>query len=48
MVLSRKWLVVALCLGLPVGAAEAHRSWMLPSATVLSGDDVLVTVEAAV
>ncbi len=48
MIISRKWLVVALCLGLPVGAAEAHRSWMLPSATVLSGDDVWVTVDAAV
>ncbi len=48
MILSRKWLVLALCVGLPMGAAEAHRSWMLPSATVLSGDDVWVTVDAAV
>lgn len=29
-------------------AAGAHRQWMLPSATVLSGDDVWVTVDAAV
>ncbi|HWV54032.1 DUF4198 domain-containing protein [Pseudorhodoplanes sp.] len=44
---SRTCLVVALCLGLPL-TAQAHRSWMLPSATVLSGDDVWVTVDAAV
>lgn len=30
------------------GAAQAHRQWMLPSATVLSGDDMWVTVDAAV
>lgn len=28
--------------------ATAHRQWMLPSSTVLSGDDVWVTVDAAV
>lgn len=28
--------------------ANAHRQWMMPSATVLSGDDVWVTVDAAV
>ena len=28
--------------------AAAHRQWMMPSATVLSGDDVWVTVDAAV
>jgi uncharacterized GH25 family protein len=28
--------------------AKAHRQWMLPSSTVLSGDDVWVTVDAAV
>ena len=27
--------------------ASAHRQWMMPSATVLSGDDVWVTVDAA-
>lgn len=30
------------------GAAEAHRQWMLPSATTLSGKDSWVTVDAAV
>lgn len=34
-------------LALP-GAAQAHRQWMLPSSTVLSGDDVWVTIDAAV
>ncbi|HEX6000088.1 MAG TPA: DUF4198 domain-containing protein [Hyphomicrobiaceae bacterium] len=29
-------------------AAEAHRQWMLPSATVLSGSDPWVTVDAAI
>lgn len=37
----------ALVLALPI-AAEAHRAWMLPSATVLSGKDVWVTVDAAI
>src|SRR5262245_36895319 len=27
---------------------QAHRQWMLPSSTVLSGSDVWVTVDAAV
>ncbi|WP_374447500.1 DUF4198 domain-containing protein [Stella sp.] len=36
-----------LALSLPI-AAEAHRAWLLPSATVLSGADVWVTVDAAV
>lgn len=30
------------------GAAQAHRQWMLPSTTTLSGDDGWVTVDAAV
>ncbi len=30
------------------GAAHAHRGWMLPSATVLSGNEPWVTVDAAV
>ncbi len=31
-----------------VGAAHAHRGWMLPSATVLSGAEPWVTVDAAI
>lgn len=48
MTISLKWPVLALCLCAPLTAAHAHRVWMLPSATVLSGDDVWVTVDAAV
>jgi uncharacterized GH25 family protein len=47
MTISLKWPVLALCLCVPL-TAHAHRSWMLPSATVLSGDDVWITVDAAV
>ena len=47
MILSRKWLVLALCVGLPL-SAQAHRAWLLPSATILSGgEDLWVTVDAA-
>ncbi|WP_034302790.1 DUF4198 domain-containing protein [Herbaspirillum sp. RV1423] len=38
-------LALAVCLPL---SASAHRTWMLPSATVLSGNDPWVTVDAAV
>jgi uncharacterized GH25 family protein len=44
---SLKWPLVALCLSVPL-TAQAHRAWLLPSATVISGDDVWVTVDAAV
>lgn len=44
---SLKWSLLALSLCVPV-AAQAHRVWMLPSATVLSGEDQWVTVDAAV
>ncbi|BBK34432.1 putative GH25 family protein [Stella humosa] len=37
----------AIALAFPM-AAQAHRAWMLPSATVLSGKDVWVTVDAAI
>jgi uncharacterized GH25 family protein len=42
-----QWSLLALCMCLPF-AAQAHRVWMLPSATILSGDDVWVTIDAAV
>jgi uncharacterized GH25 family protein len=47
MKISLKWPVLALCLCAPL-TAQAHRVWMLPSATVLSGDDNWVTIDAAV
>ncbi|HET6388555.1 DUF4198 domain-containing protein [Hyphomicrobium sp.] len=42
-----KWSTLALALALPV-SAHAHRAWLLPSATVLSGNDAWVSVDAAV
>jgi len=44
---SLKWSLVALGLLVPL-SAQAHRSWLLPSATVLSGPNVWVTIDAAV
>jgi uncharacterized GH25 family protein len=44
---SLRQLAFAAMLTLPV-AAQAHRSWLLPSATVLSGQESWVTVDAAV
>ncbi|MBB5684437.1 DUF4198 domain-containing protein [Sphingobium boeckii] len=40
-------IALAAVLALPAGV-QAHRQWMLPSATVLSGNDVWVSVDAAV
>src|SRR3546814_16945663 len=40
-------LAVSLSAALPM-AAHAHRAWLLPSATVMSGNDPWVTVAAAV
>ena len=42
-----KWTALALAVCLPL-SAQAHRAWMLPSSTVLSGEDPWVTVDAAV
>ncbi|MCQ4347680.1 DUF4198 domain-containing protein [Pseudomonas stutzeri] len=42
-----KWAALALAVCLPL-SAQAHRAWMLPSATVLSGEDPWITVDAAV
>ena len=40
-------LTLCLATALPP-AAQAHRAWLFPSATVLSGDDSWVTVDAAI
>lgn len=47
---KRLWGVVAgaALAALAAVPASAHRQWMMPSSTVLSGDDVWVTVDAAV
>ena len=42
-----KWTALTLAVCLPL-SAHAHRAWMLPSATVLSGDAPWITVDAAV
>jgi uncharacterized GH25 family protein len=44
---SMKWSLLALALTLPF-AAQAHKMWMVPSATNVSGADPWVTVDAAV
>lgn len=40
-------IVIALVAALPL-SAQAHRAWMIPSTTILSGDAPWVTVDAAV
>lgn len=45
--LTVRLLAAAAILSLPV-SASAHRQWLLPSATVFSGEDPWVTVDAAV
>lgn len=40
--------VTAALAALTAVPASAHRQWMMPSSTILSGDDVWVTVDAAV
>ncbi len=42
-----KWTALALAVTLPL-SAQAHRAWMLPSSTVLSGEEPWITVDAAV
>ena len=44
---SLKWSALALAMTLPM-AAQAHKMWMVPSATNVSGADPWVTVDAAV
>jgi uncharacterized GH25 family protein len=44
---SARLLTLALAAFMPL-AAHAHRQWLLPSATILSGSDAWVTVDAAV
>jgi uncharacterized GH25 family protein len=42
------WAALALAATAMPMTADAHRAWLLPSATVLSGNDVWVTVDAAI
>ena len=41
-------LAMAVAVSLASGSASAHRTWILPSSTVLSGEDPWVTLDAAV
>src|SRR5690606_12897231 len=45
--LIKKSLFIALGVSLSLGA-QAHRAWILPASTVLSGDDPWVTFDGAV
>jgi uncharacterized GH25 family protein len=42
-----KWLLLAVCVCVPM-VAQAHRMWLMPSVTIVSGDDIWITVDAAV
>jgi len=46
--LAKRLLIAAAAASLLAGAAHAHRAWILPSATVVSGDKVWVTLDGAV
>ena len=46
--LARRIVIAAAAAALMVGAAHAHRAWIVPSATVVSGDNAWVTLDAAV
>lgn len=42
-----RWTALAIAITLPL-SANAHRAWMLPSTTVVSGDNAWISVDAAV
>lgn len=44
---SSKWILMAIALALPLGA-QAHKMWLVPSATNVAGADPWVTVDAAI
>ncbi|WP_091743039.1 DUF4198 domain-containing protein [Phenylobacterium immobile] len=45
---SRAAIIVAGCVALLAPTAHAHRAWLLPMGTVLSGNDTWVTVDGAI
>jgi uncharacterized GH25 family protein len=47
-VMMKKYLLPFLAIAAMAAPSQAHRQWMLPSSTILSGNDVWVTVDAAV
>jgi uncharacterized GH25 family protein len=46
--LATRLVVAATAAALMAGAAYAHRAWIVPSATVISGDNAWVTIDAAI
>ena len=44
----KKYILPFLAIAAIAAPSQAHRQWMLPSSTILSGDDAWVTVDAAV
>lgn len=48
MTFAKRLLIAATAAALMVGAAHAHRAWILPSATVVSGDKAWVTLDGAI
>lgn len=48
MTFAKRLLIAAAAVTLMAGAAHAHRAWILPSATVVSGDKAWVTLDGAV
>jgi uncharacterized GH25 family protein len=44
---TSKWIVLAAAVAMPL-AAQAHKMWLLPSATSVAGADPWVTVDAAI
>lgn len=48
MSLAKRLLIAATVASLSIGAAEAHRAWIVPSTSIVSGDNAYVTFDAAV
>jgi uncharacterized GH25 family protein len=48
MTFAKRLLIAAAAVTLMAGAAHAHRAWILPSATVVSGDKAWVTLDGAI
>jgi uncharacterized GH25 family protein len=46
--LAKRLLIAAAVASLSIGAAEAHRAWIVPSSSIVSGDNAWVTFDAAI
>ena len=45
---AKRLLIAAAIASLSIGAAEAHRAWIVPSTSIVSGDNAYVSFDAAV